>query len=64
MHPAVFLVDEGLLVGVAAVDDNNTVRAARRIIDQRIPVVASDLADPSFALRSLLRAERAKTRNA
>ncbi|WP_270353044.1 NAD(P)/FAD-dependent oxidoreductase [Microbacterium testaceum] len=64
VHPAVFLVDEGLLVGVAAVDDNNTVRAARRIIDQRIPVVASDLADPSFVLRSLLRAERAKTRNA
>jgi hypothetical protein len=57
-HPAVFLIDDGVLVGAAAIDDNNTVRAARRLIDQRIPVSAADLADRSVALRSLLRAAR------
>lgn len=57
-HPTVFLVEGGFLVGAAAVDDNNTVRAARRLIDQRIPVAVGDLADPSVALRSLLRASR------
>ncbi len=58
MHPAVFLVDDGLLVGAAAIDDNNTVRAARRLIDQRIPVTAAELADPAVPLRSLVKAAR------
>lgn len=57
-HPAVFLLEDGFLAGAAAVDDNHTVRAARRLIDQRIPVTATELADPSIALRSLLRAAR------
>jgi NADPH-dependent 2,4-dienoyl-CoA reductase/sulfur reductase-like enzyme len=57
-HPAVFLVDDGLLVGAAAVDDTHAVRAARRLIDQRIPVAMDELADPAIALRSLLRAAR------
>lgn len=57
-HPAVFLVSDGVLVGAAAVDDNNTVRAARRLIDQRIPVTADQLADASVSLRSLLKAAR------
>lgn len=57
-HPAVFLLDEGMLVGAAAVDDNNTVRAARRLIDQRVPVTAAELSDASVSLRSLLRAGR------
>lgn len=54
-HPATFFVDDGLLVGAASVDDANTVRAARRIIDQQIPVDAPELADPSVTLRSLLK---------
>ncbi|MGN6218752.1 MAG: NAD(P)/FAD-dependent oxidoreductase [Microbacterium sp.] len=53
---AVFLVDDGRLVGAAALDEPMTVRAARRLIDQRVPVAASDLADPAVTLRSLLRA--------
>lgn len=57
-HPAVFLVDGGLLVGAASIDDANTVRAARRLIDQRIPVSADDLADPHKPLRALLKAAR------
>lgn len=57
-HPAVFLVHEGVLVGAAAVDDTMTVRAARRLIDQRIPVQADALADPAVPLRSMLRAAR------
>lgn len=57
-HPAVFLVHGGVLVGAAAVDDTMTVRAARRLIDQRVPVRAEDLADPAVSLRSLLRAAR------
>lgn len=57
-HPAVFLVHEGVLVGAATVDDTMTVRAARRLIDQRIPVQADALADPTVPLRSLLRAAR------
>jgi hypothetical protein len=57
-HPAVFLLEDGLLVGAAAVDDNNTVRAARRLIDQRIPVSAAELTDPAVTLRSLLREAR------
>jgi hypothetical protein len=57
-HPAVFLVEGGQLVGAAAVDDNNTVRAARRLIDQKIPVTAVELSDPTVVLRSLLKAAR------
>jgi 3-phenylpropionate/trans-cinnamate dioxygenase ferredoxin reductase subunit len=57
-HPAVFLIEDGYLQGAAAVDDNITVRAARRLIDQRLPVTATELADPSVPLRSLLRAAR------
>ncbi|MGO1507150.1 MAG: NAD(P)/FAD-dependent oxidoreductase [Microbacterium sp.] len=57
-HPAVFLVDDGLLQGAAAIDDTQLVRAARRIIDQRIPVAADELADASVPLRSLLKAKR------
>lgn len=52
---AVFRVDDGVLVGAASIDDPNTVRAARRLIDQRITVSAADLADPSVSLRGLLR---------
>lgn len=57
-HPSVFLVDEGVLAGAAAIDDAMTVRAARRLIDQHIPVSPEELCDPSVPLRSLLRAAR------
>lgn len=57
-HPTVFRVDGGLLVGAASVDDPMTVKAARRIIDQAIPVTPEQLADPSISLRSLLRPSR------
>lgn len=57
-HPAVFLVEDGHLVGAAAVDDTATVRAARRIIDKRTPVTSEELADPAIPLRALLRAAR------
>jgi hypothetical protein len=53
-----FHFDDGLLVGAVSIDDSQTVRAARRIIDQRIPVEAADLADPSVSLRDLLRLTR------
>ena len=54
-----FHLDDGLLVGAVSIDDSQTVRAARRIIDARIPVDAADLADPSVSLRDLLRSSRA-----
>jgi NADPH-dependent 2,4-dienoyl-CoA reductase/sulfur reductase-like enzyme len=57
-HPTVFLVDDGVVVGAAAIDDNTSIRAARRLIDQRIPVSLEDLADPTVSLRSLLKAVR------
>ncbi|MBK0422022.1 FAD-dependent oxidoreductase [Leucobacter sp. CSA2] len=57
-HPAVFLIEDGLLRGAAAIDDTQLVRAARRIIDQRIPVAAAELADSNVQLRSLLKAKR------
>lgn len=57
-HPAVFLVADGVLQGAGAIDDTQTVRAARRLIDQQIPVSASELADPAVSLRSLLKAKR------
>ena len=45
-------------IGAASIDDTNTVRAARRLIDQRIPVSAADLADSAKSLRALLKATR------
>ncbi|MFA7498742.1 MAG: FAD-dependent oxidoreductase [Leucobacter sp.] len=57
-HPAVFLVEGGLLQGAASVNDTQTVRAARRLIDQRIPVAEGELADPNVSLRSLLKQKR------
>jgi NADPH-dependent 2,4-dienoyl-CoA reductase/sulfur reductase-like enzyme len=54
-HPSTFLIDDGFLVGAASLNDPNIVRAARRIIDQRIPVTAAELADPSVSLRALLK---------
>lgn len=53
-----FHLDDGLLVGAVSIDDSQTVRAARRIIDQRIPVEATELADPTVSLRDLLRSGR------
>lgn len=52
---AVFRVADGVLVGAASLDDPMTVRAARRLIDQRIPVDPAQLADPRVRLRDLLR---------
>lgn len=57
-HPAVFLVDDGQLRGAAAIDDAQLVRAARRLIDLRIPVTEESLADPAVSLRTLLKAAR------
>lgn len=57
-HPAVFLVEDGLLQGAAAIDDAQLVRASRRLIDQRVPVTTEALRDPSTSLRSLLRGAR------
>ena len=57
-HPAVFLVDGGVVVGAASIDDATVVRAARRLIDQRIPVNESELADGAVSLRSLVRIQR------
>jgi NADPH-dependent 2,4-dienoyl-CoA reductase/sulfur reductase-like enzyme len=54
----VFHVDDGLLVGAVSINDSLVVRAARRMIDQRIPVRAVDLADPSVSLRDLVRLSR------
>ena len=55
---AVLRVADGRLVGAASIDDPNTVRAARRLIDQRVPVTTTALADPAVSLRDLLRAAR------
>lgn len=52
---AVFRVADGVLVGAATIDDPMTVRAARRVIDRRVPVDPARLADPAFELRALLR---------
>ncbi len=52
----VFRLDpEGFLAGAAAVDGGFAVRAARRIIDRRIPVDPAQLADPMVDLRKLAR---------
>ena len=53
-----FHVHDDLLVGAVSINDAQAVRAARRLIDQRIPVAGSDLADPSVSLRGLLRVPR------
>jgi NADPH-dependent 2,4-dienoyl-CoA reductase/sulfur reductase-like enzyme len=55
-YPATFLVDDGVLVGAASLNDPMIVRAARRIIDQSIPVTEAELADPAVSLRGLLKA--------
>ncbi|MFG2948398.1 NAD(P)/FAD-dependent oxidoreductase [Streptomyces adustus] len=52
---AVFGLRDGLVVAAASVDDSATVRAARRMIDRRIPADRDRLADSSVNLRSLLR---------
>jgi len=51
---AILRLDGGRLVGAASVDDANTVRAARRLIDRGIAVTAEQLADPAIGLRELL----------
>ncbi|GGA62492.1 hypothetical rubredoxin/ferredoxin reductase [Pseudoclavibacter endophyticus] len=55
---AVFRLDGAALVGAASIDDSNAVRASRRLIDQRIPLTAAQLADPAVSLRDLLRKAR------
>ena len=52
---AVFTLRGERVIGAVAVDDPNAVRAARRMIDRGVDVRASDLADPTQNLRSLLR---------
>ena len=47
--------DDGLLAGCAAIDGGIGVRAARRIIDRRLPVDADQLADASVPLKRLAR---------
>ena len=54
LHPTVFVVDGDRLVGAVSVDDPLAVRAARRLIDRRTPVVADQLVDPAVPVRSLL----------
>ncbi|MEV7085531.1 FAD-dependent oxidoreductase [Streptomyces sp. NPDC093085] len=52
---SVFGLRDGHLVAAAAVDDSAAVRAARRLIDRRVPADPGRLADPSVNLRSLVR---------
>jgi len=52
---SVFGLRDGYLVAAAAVDDSTAVRAARRMIDRRVPADAGRLSDPSVNLRSLMR---------
>jgi NADPH-dependent 2,4-dienoyl-CoA reductase/sulfur reductase-like enzyme len=52
---AVFGLRDERVVAAASVDDTSAVRAARRMIDRRVPVDASRLADPAVNLRTLLR---------
>ncbi|GAB2900080.1 NAD(P)/FAD-dependent oxidoreductase [Neomicrococcus lactis] len=47
------LNENGELVGCAAIDDALAVRAARRIIDKKIPVDPAQLADSSINLKKL-----------
>ncbi|MEU6408205.1 FAD-dependent oxidoreductase [Microbispora sp. NPDC046933] len=53
---SVFGLRDGRVVAAAAVDDSTAVRAARRMIDRRIPADPNRLSDPSVNLRTLLRA--------
>jgi len=52
---AVFAVEGGRVVGAFAVDDTKVVRAARRLIDQRIEVDRGALADQSLDPRKLIK---------
>ncbi|RVX38874.1 NAD/ferredoxin-dependent reductase-like protein [Nonomuraea polychroma] len=52
---SVFGLRDGLVVAAAAVDDSTAVRAARRMIDRRIPADPARLSDPSVNVRVLLR---------
>jgi NAD(P)H-nitrite reductase large subunit len=52
---SVFGLAGGRVVGAVAVNEPNAVRAARRLIDRRIPVETSRLADAGTDLRRLLR---------
>ncbi|MFD6301846.1 NAD(P)/FAD-dependent oxidoreductase, partial [Streptomyces sp. NPDC060223] len=52
---SVFGLRDGHVVAAAAVDDSTAVRAARRMIDRRVPADAGRLTDLSVNLRSLLR---------
>jgi NADPH-dependent 2,4-dienoyl-CoA reductase/sulfur reductase-like enzyme len=52
---ALFGLRDGYVVAAAAVDDSAAVRAARRMIDRRIPADAGRLSDPAVNLRALLR---------
>ncbi|MGP3911336.1 NAD(P)/FAD-dependent oxidoreductase [Nonomuraea sp. 10N515B] len=52
---SVFGLRDGLVVAAAAVDDSTAVRAARRMIDRRVPADPVRLSDPSTSLRTLLR---------
>ncbi|WP_120005623.1 NAD(P)/FAD-dependent oxidoreductase [Nesterenkonia muleiensis] len=47
--------EEGLLLGCAVIDDSYSVRAARRIIDRRIPMTVEQLEDPEVPLKKLAR---------
>lgn len=47
--------DDGRLLGAAAIDGGNAVRAVRRIIDRGIVVDAAKLADPSIDIKKLAR---------
>ena len=49
-------VTDGLVVGAVAVDDPRGLRAARRLLDRRVPVDVDRLADPATDLRSLVAA--------
>jgi len=51
----VFGLVDGRVVGAVAVNEPNAARAARRLIDRRIPVDASRLVEPRTDLRQLLR---------
>lgn len=55
---AVFALRDGVLVGAVAVNQPNVVRAARRLIDQRVQVAAAVLGDPHSDLRALLKQQR------
>ncbi|NBM19318.1 FAD-dependent oxidoreductase [Streptomyces sp. GC420] len=52
---SVFGLRDGEVVAAAAVDDSAAVRAARRMIDRRVPADAARLCDPGVSLRALLR---------